>query len=144
MKCKDVMSKNIKWASPESTIKEAVNIMEQENCGAVPVVDQNMRIKGIVTDRDITLFTILQHKDPDTTQLKEFMSKDVITCLEEEDFHDLLTRMKEYQIRRIPIVNKENQLVGMVSLGDVAVKVPQEEHEAFEALERISEPVHTY
>ena len=110
----------------------------------MPVVDEDMHIKGIVTDRDITLFSVLQGKDPNTTRLKEFMSKDVITCLDEEDFHDLLTRMKEYQVRRIPIVNSENQLVGMVSLGDVAVKVPQEEHETYEALEKISEPVHSY
>ncbi|OGI01956.1 MAG: hypothetical protein A2Y25_03020 [Candidatus Melainabacteria bacterium GWF2_37_15] len=118
--------------------------MKEENCGVVPVVDQDMHVKGIVTDRDITLFTVLQHKDPETTKLGEFMSKDVITCLDEEDFDDLVTRMKEYQVRRIPIVNKENKLVGMVSLGDVAVKAPQEEHEVYEALERISEPVHSY
>jgi len=144
MKCKDVMSKNIKWCTPDCTIKDAVEIMKEENCGVVPVVDQDMHVKGIVTDRDITLFTVLQHKDPETTKLGEFMSKDVITCLDEEDFDDLVTRMKEYQVRRIPIVNKENKLVGMVSLGDVAVKAPQEEHEVYEALERISEPVHSY
>lgn len=144
MKCKDVMSKNIKWATSDCTVEDAVKIMQEENCGVVPVVDENQRVQGIVTDRDIALFTVLQHKKPETTKLSEFMTKDVITCLDNEDLNDLITRMREYQIRRIPIVDQENKLVGMVSLGDVAVKVPQEEHEIYEALERISEPVHSY
>lgn len=144
MKCKDVMSKNIKWATSDQTIEDAVKIMQEQNCGAVPVVDKNMRIQGVVTDRDITLFTVLQHKKPEITKLSEFMTKDVITCLDNEDLQDLIKRMREYQIRRIPIVDNENKLVGMVSLGDIAVKVPQEEHEVYEALEKISEPVHTY
>ena len=144
MKCKDVMSKNIKWATSDCTIQDAVEIMQEQNCGVVPVVDENQRIQGIVTDRDIVLFTVLQHKNPETTKLGEFMTKDVITCLDEEDLNDLITRMREYQIRRIPIVDQENKLIGMVSLGDIAVKVPQEEHEIYEALERISEPVHSY
>jgi len=144
MKCKDVMSKNVKWLHPDNTIEDAVNIMQEQNCGAVPVVNGDMRIEGIVTDRDITLFTVLQHKDPESTRLGEFMTKDIITCLADEDLENLVKRMREYQVRRIPIVDSNNKLIGMVSLGDLAVKVPQEEHEVFEALERISEPVHSY
>ncbi len=143
MKCKEVMSKNIKWAHPDNTIEDAVRIMEEQNCGAVPVTDKNLHILGIVTDRDIALFTVLQHKNPEKTKLGEFMTRDVITCLESEELEDLITRMREYQIRRIPIVDSKNRLIGMISLGDIAVKVPQEEHEIYEALERISEPVHT-
>ncbi len=144
MKCKDVMSKNIKWLHPEHTIEDAVEIMKEQNCGVVPVVNEDMELEGIVTDRDIALFTVLQHRQPETTKLGEFMTKDIISCLDEEDLEDLIKRMREYQVRRIPIVDEENKLIGMVSLGDIAVKVPQEEHEVFEALERISEPVHTY
>lgn len=143
MKCKDLMSKKIKWCTQDCTIQDAVHIMQEENCGVVPIVDENQKLKGIVTDRDITLFTVLQHKDPDSTKLEEFMTKDVISCLDDEDINDLITRMKEYQIRRIPIVDSENKLVGMVSLGDIAVKLPQEEHEVYEAFEKISEPVHS-
>lgn len=144
MKCKDIMSKTIKWASPECTIKEAVEIMQKQNCGAVPVVDEGHHVRGIVTDRDIALFSILNDKDPHTTKLKEFMHKDVITCMEEEELDHLITRMKEYQVRRIPIVDRENHLVGMISLGDIAVKLPEEEHKTYEALEKISEPVQSF
>ena len=143
MKCQQLMSHVTKWAYPESTVKQAVQLMKEQNCGAIPIVDKEMRLKGIVTDRDITLFVILQGKDPETTKLQEFMNKDVITCSETDELDEAISRMKQYKIRRIPIVDSQNKLKGMISLGDIAVKAPQEEHKAFEALEKISEPVHT-
>lgn len=142
MKCKDIMSKNVKWCTSECTVEDAVQIMQEQNCGAVPIVDDEMHLKGIVTDRDIALFVVLNHKNPEEARLSEFMHRDVITCLDEQDLDELISRMKEYQIRRVPIVDTENKLEGMVSLGDIAVKAPYEEHKTFEALERISEPVH--
>ncbi len=142
MKCKDVMSQKIKWCTPDCTAKEAVKIMKEENCGVIPVVDEKNKIKGIVTDRDITFFLVLKDKDPEKTKLKEFMSKDVITCKENDDLDKLVHRMKKYKVRRIPIVDKEDKLQGMISLGDIAVKVPKKEHKTYEALEKISEPVH--
>ncbi len=142
MKCQDIMCHETRWAHPESTVKEAVKIMKEQNCGAVPVVDEQMHLKGILTDRDVTLFVILQGKDPETTQLQEFMSKDVITCYGDESIDELISKMKQYQIRRIPVIDHENRLEGMISIGDIAVKAPEEEHKTFEAFEKISEPVH--
>jgi len=142
MKCKEIMSHKTRWCYPESTVKEAAQVMQEQNCGAIPVVDKDMHVQGIVTDRDITLFVILQGKKPEITMLKEFMNKDVITCYENESLDELISKMKKYQVRRIPIIDSENKLEGMISLGDIAVKASTEEHKTFETLEKISEPVH--
>ena len=142
MKCKEIMSHKTRWCTPECTVKEAVQLMQEHNCGAIPVVDEDMFVQGMVTDRDITLFVILQGKSPETTKLGEFMSRDVITCYEDETLDELVSKMKKYKIRRIPIINSENKLEGMISLGDVAVKAPTEGYETYETLEKISEPVH--
>jgi len=140
MKSRDIMTKYIKMCHSGCTIKDAVQIMQDLNCGAVPVVNDDLEPIGMVTDRDIALYTILNNKKPDQTMLDEFMSKPVITCLENEDADIAIQKMKENKIRRIPIVNDKNKLVGIISLGDVAV-VSQEEREACEALHDISTPV---
>lgn len=143
LKCKDVMSHKIKACYPHSTVKEAVSVMKEMNCGVVPVVDENYMVKGIVTDRDIALFVVLQNRDPETTRLEEFMNKDVITSSEDESIDDIVKKMKYYKIRRIPVVDNHGKLIGLISLGDIAVKVPEEEQMVYEAIEKISEPVHT-
>ncbi len=143
MKCKKIMSHNIKSCTPECSVRDAVLIMKEQNCGVVPVVNESNQVQGIVTDRDVALYTVLNEKDPDTTKLKEFMNKKVVTCFEDDDIESAITKMQKSQIRRIPIVNQENELLGLISLGDLAVKAGEkEEHEAFETLEKISEPVH--
>ena len=141
MKCKELMAKETRWCNPDCNVKHAVQLMKEQNCGAIPIVDEEMRLKGIVTDRDITLFVILQGKDPGETKLKDFMSKDVITCYDDDNLDTVISKMKQYQIRRIPIINRENKLQGMISLGDIAVKAPEEEQKTFEAFEKISESV---
>ncbi|MDD3013844.1 MAG: CBS domain-containing protein [Candidatus Gastranaerophilales bacterium] len=140
MKCRDIMTKYIKMCHSGCTIKDAVQIMQDLNCGAVPVINDNLEPVGMVTDRDIALYTVLNNKKPDQNQLEEFMSKPVITCFENEDIDIAIQKMKEKKIRRIPIVNEKNKLVGIISLGDIAV-VTQEQTEACEALHDISTPV---
>ncbi|EKE03288.1 MAG: CBS protein [uncultured bacterium] len=140
MKCRDVMTKYIKMCRPECTAKDAVQIMQELNCGAVPVINENNEIQGMVTDRDIALYTILNNKDPETTQVKEFMSKPVVTCHPDDDIDIAIKKMKENKVRRLPIVDENNKVVGIISLGDIAV-LSGEEHEVYEALENISEPV---
>lgn len=139
MKCSDIMTRDIKACHHKSTVKEAVQLMKKLNCGVMPVVDRNNILKGIVTDRDIVLYTVLNNKEPDKTFLEEFMTTDLLTCNENEDIDNAIHKMSKYQVRRIPIVDKDNKLVGLISIGDVAVKT-KEEHETFEALEHISEP----
>jgi len=140
MKCRDIMTKYLKMIHPDSTVKDAVQIMKDLNCGVVPVVGTNNEIMGIVTDRDITIYTVLNNKDPEKTKVSEFMSKPVITCKADDDIDLAIEKMKNNKIRRIPIVDDNNRVIGIISLGDVAV-ISKEEHETFEALENISSPV---
>jgi CBS domain-containing protein len=140
MQCSKIMTKNIKALHPESTAKEAILLMKELNCGVIPVVDRNNTLKGIVTDRDIALYIVLNDRDPEDTTLNEFMSTKLITCHPDNDVDIAIHKMSRYQVRRIPVVDDEFKLVGLISLGDVAVKV-REEHETYNALEHISEPV---
>ena len=138
MKCSEIMTRDIKVCYPESTIKDAVALMKELNCGVMPVADRNNTLKGIVTDRDIALYTVLNDKDPDKTVLSEFMTTDLVTCHEEEDIDNAVHKMSKYRVRRIPVVDKDYRIVGLITLGDIAVRT-YEEHETFEAFEKISE-----
>lgn len=138
MKCSDIMTKDIQACHPDSTVKDAVQMMKKLNCGVIPVVDENNVLQGIVTDRDAVFYTVLNDKEPDGTLLSEFMTKKLITCHSDEDLDNAIHKMSKYQIRRIPIVDDDFRLLGLISLGDIAVR-SKEEHETFEALEHISE-----
>jgi len=140
MKCRDIMTKYLKMCRPEGTIKDAVKIMDELNCGAVPIVDENNVLKGIVTDRDIALYTILNDKDPAKTNLKDFVRPNMVTCHPDDDIDIAITKMKDNKVRRLPVVDENNRVVGIISLGDIAV-TSGEEHETFEALENISFPI---
>jgi len=138
MKSKDIMTKDIKSCTPDCTIKEAVNIMKKLNCGVIPVVNKENILQGILTDRDIVMYSVLNDKDPETTLLEEFMITNVVTVQEEDDLDDVVRKMSDNQVRRIPVVDSYYRLQGLISLGDVAVR-SKDEHESFEALEHISE-----
>lgn len=140
MKCKDVMTKYIKMCRPESTMKDCLQIMKDLNCGAVPIVNENSVIQGIVTDRDIAIKGVLEGKNIERSQIQEIMTRNVITSHENDDIDHTIQLMKENKIRRIPIVDSQNKLKGIVSLGDIAV-ISKEEHEVFDAFETISSPV---
>ncbi|OGI31716.1 MAG: hypothetical protein A2287_04410, partial [Candidatus Melainabacteria bacterium RIFOXYA12_FULL_32_12] len=127
MKSRDVMTKFIKMCRPECTAKDAVQVMKELNCGAVPVVNENNEILGIVTDRDIALYTVLNNKDPEKTLVKEFMSKPVVTCHPDDDIDVVIEKMRKNKVRRIPVVDENNKVVGIISLGDIAV-ISGEEH----------------
>lgn len=140
MKCKDLMTKHVKTCTPECTAKQAAQIMQDWNCGVVPIINKNDEIQGIVTDRDIALYTALKNKKAENVYVKEFMTKNVFTCRHDQDIDTAISVMKSNKVRRLPIVNQQNQLVGLISLGDIAV-LSHEEHETFEALESISSPI---
>lgn len=137
MKVRDVMTKSITSIPPEATIKDAAQIMQQQNVGSVPVVDANGLV-GIVTDRDIVVRNIASGQDPMSTPVKNVMTSQVTTVTPEEDVQKITQIMSSRQIRRIPVV-EDQQLVGMVSLGDVAT-TGKTDMEASEALAEISKP----
>jgi len=117
---KDVMTSNPSVAREENTIYEVVRIMSREDCGVVPVVDLDDKCAGIITDRDICMRLVLDHLDPEDTVASELMSEDVITCHPDDDMEDVIAKMEREQIRRIPVVDDADKIVGIISEGDIA------------------------
>lgn len=116
----DVMTRGVYTLSPGDTVLDAACAMEQLDVGALPVCDGE-RLVGMVTDRDIVLRSVALQR-PATTPLREIMSQEVVWCFEDEPVDDVLGDMVQRQIRRLPVMNRQKQLVGLVSLGDIAAK----------------------
>ena len=134
MKVKDIMTKDVAYINPDSTVAEAAQLMQKHNVGSIPVCDQS-RIVGIVTDRDIIVRNIAHGNNPQSTPVRDVM---VTTATPEMDMNDVTKMMADNKIRRIPVVEK-NMIVGMVALGDVATDT-RFDFEASEALSEISRP----
>lgn len=118
---KDVMTQHPSACREEHTIYDVVRLMNREDCGVVPVVDDSDHCVGIITDRDICLKLVLDHLDPEDTPVSELMTTDVITCQPTDAIESIIQKMEKGQIRRIAVTDEENRLVGMISEGDIAL-----------------------
>lgn len=136
MKVSEVMTRQVRVIAPDRSIREAARLMDELNVGVLPVCD-GQRLLGIITDRDITVRATAVGKDPDNVPVREIMTEDVRWCFEDEAVEDVAQIMGDVQIRRIPVVDRNKRLVGIVALGDLATDRAQG---AGEALRRISEP----
>lgn len=133
----EVMTRGVRTMTPSDTVMMAAQAMDELNVGAIPVC-QGDQIVGIVTDRDIVVRGVAQGCAPDSTKLEDVMSTDVRCCRENQSLEEVLEEMRGVQVRRMPVVDDEGHVVGILSLGDVAVKAGEEC--AGEALADISEP----
>jgi CBS domain-containing protein len=136
MRVKDVMTENPQVVRPQASLKEAAEIMKSLDVGVVPVCE-NDRLVGMVTDRDIVVRAEAEGLSP-SAMVNQAMTSGVTFCLEEDDLDSAAKLMEEKQIRRLPVLNAQHRLVGIVSLGDLAVSGDQQT--AGEVLERVSEP----
>jgi CBS domain-containing protein len=116
---RDVMTPNPASVSDRDSIKRVAEIMKREDAGVVPVVD-GRKIIGIITDRDIVVRLLAEGKDPANAKVNEAMSKQVRTVKEDTPVNEVLELMSNEQIRRVPVTNSNNELVGIVSIGDIA------------------------
>lgn len=132
---KDVMSHDVQVIGPDGTIREAAQQMLRGNFGMMPV-EQNDYMIGVISDRDIAIRAIAEGKDANT-MVRNVMSRDVIVANENDSIEDAARLMGKHQIRRLPVVNAEKQLVGIVALGDFAVE-SEDIDIAAEALSEIS------
>lgn len=119
MKVSEVMTRDVRVANANETIQDAARIMAEIDAGAVPVGD-NDRLVGMLTDRDIAVRAVAKGKGPDT-KVSEVMTADVKYCFEDEDTEHVCSNLGDQQIRRIPVVNRDKRLVGILSLGDLAI-----------------------
>jgi CBS domain-containing protein len=134
LKIKEIMTKQVHWLNPDQTIREAARKMSEEDVGALPIADHD-RLVGMITDRDIAIRAVAEGKSP-STKLREVMSAQLKYCFEDEDLDHVSTNMAQIQMRRLPVMNREKRLVGIVSLGDLATRGAG--RQAAEALRGIS------
>lgn len=120
MKVRDIMSKDVRLASPDETIQKAAEMMAEADAGILPI-RENDRLVGMITDRDIAVRAVAKALDPQTTRVRDVMSPEVKYCFEDEDVNHVVQNMSDLQVRRLPVVNRDKQLVGIVSVGDIAV-----------------------
>lgn len=133
----DVMTRGVRTLSPHDSVISAAQAMEEMDVGVIPVCDGD-HLVGMVTDRDIVLRAVAHDRANNQTLLSHVMTAEPCWCYEDESVDDVIEAMREAQLRRMPVVDRAQQLVGIVSLGDLAVKA--DEGKAGEALEQISEP----
>lgn len=139
MKVSDVMTTEVETVQMDSTLEEVASIMKVENVGAVPVVDEDEDLVGIITDRDIVVRCVADGKNPAETNVEEVLSHELETIEPDADIEEAARLMADKQIRRLPVC-EEGELVGMISIGDLAVKTPQVDASG-EALREISQGV---
>ena len=138
MQLRDVMTRDVEVVHPNATLREAAEKMEALNVGPLPVCDGE-RLVGMVTDRDITVRATSAGLDPNEATVREVMSPEAAYCFEDQDTDEAARLMEERQIRRLVILDRDKRLVGIVSLGDLAVTT-QDDQLSGEVLERVSEP----
>ena len=135
---KEIMTSGVEVVTPEATIQEAAEKMRHLDIGPLPVCDGD-RLVGLLTDRDITVRAVAEGRNPTTTQVRDVMTPEVVYGYDDQDSQDAARLMEQYQIRRLPVLNRAKRLVGIVSLGDLAVHAGGQPL-AGEVLEQVSAP----
>ena len=120
MQVRDAMTSNVRTVRSGASIREAAHAMADADIGALPVEDGD-RLAGMITDRDIAIRAIAIGKGPDTT-VGEVMSPEVLYCFDDDDLDDICENLSDIQVRRLPVVNRDKRLVGILSLADLAKK----------------------
>jgi CBS domain-containing protein len=136
MKVSEVMTREVKTIQPDQPVQEAASFMLSADAGSIPVTDGE-RLVGMITDRDIAVRGVAKGHGPDTP-VRDLMSDDVISVRLDDDCQDVASKMSEAQVRRLPVIDEQNKLCGIVSLGDLARETDGEG--AHEALEGVSQP----
>lgn len=138
MLVKDLMTTGVHLVPPDQTLREAARAMEAIDAGVLPVCE-GTKLVGIVTDRDITVRGTAEGLDPSKARVGDIMTRDVIACSEDQDVEDAARVMEEEQIRRVPVLDREMRVTGIISVADVAVRA-RDKKLAGELIERVSEP----
>jgi len=123
MKVSKCMTRDVELVSPTQTIRDAAQMMADLDAGALPV-QQDDRLVGMITDRDIAVRAVAQGKSPET-RVRDVMSPEVLYCFDDQEIEDVSRNMGEVKVRRLPVVNRDKRLVGIISIGDLALKEEQ-------------------
>jgi CBS domain-containing protein len=136
MKVSEAMTRRVRVANPKETVQHAAQVMAKMDVGALPV-GENDHLVGMITDRDIAIRGVAKGKGPQA-RVRDVMTKDVKYCFDDQEVEEVTRNMADIQVRRLPVVDHDKRLVGILSLGDIAIS--HESIEAAEALSGISQP----
>jgi CBS domain-containing protein len=144
MRAADIMTENPEVVTPDATLADAARKMRDLDVGIIPVVESegNRRLRGVITDRDITIRAVAEGRDATSTRVSDVMTSGVETCNKNDSVQDVLQLMEREQVRRVPITDREGRLVGIIAQADVATDLDSElgSRRVADTLERISEP----
>lgn len=140
MKCRDLMTKDPVVCMPSDTVDKVAQVMKSEDVGPVPIVEDSMtkKLLGIVTDRDLALKIVAEGREPRSTKVGDVMTTNPVSCRPDDDIEDALDAMEEHQVRRLPIVDEENRVVGIIAQADVARRLDSDD--TADLVEEVSEP----
>ena len=139
MQVKDIMTKDVITVNSDDTVLHVAKLMTNYNIGCIPVVESGNKVLGVITDRDIVIAMAKYNRDPENTLAVNIMTSGVYSVKPDADLSQALDLMKKQQIRRLPVIEGES-LLGMLSLGDVAVYASHADEEISDALTEISLP----
>jgi len=139
MRVREVMTPTVEVIHPDSTLQEAAAKMKARDIGPLPVCD-NRQLVGMLTDRDITVRATAEGENPTAIRVRDIMTPEVMYCFEDQLVGEAARLMQENQVRRLVVLNRDQRLVGIVSLGDLAVEAGDEQLTG-QTLEQVSEPV---
>ena len=140
-KCSDVMTQNPVCCLPTDSVSKAAQLMKAENVGSIPVIEdeQTMKLIGIVTDRDLAVQVVAPERDAGSTQVADVMTDEVVSCRASDDVQKAVDAMSQHQLRRMPVIDSDHRIVGIISQADVATRVDRTEETA-EMVKEISQP----
>jgi CBS domain-containing protein len=124
MLVKDIMTAHAEWIGAGATLREVARKMREQDIGCLPVGD-NDRLIGMITDRDICCRAVAEGLDPTTTKAKDVMSKGIVWCYDDQTDAEAITLMEDKKIHHLPVLNRRKRIVGVLSLGDLALRSPQ-------------------
>jgi CBS domain-containing protein len=141
MNVQEVMTSHPACGAPAQSAAEAAKLMKSQNVGSLPVCEtrDGKRLLGIVTDHDLAIKVLAEGRDPKNTRLEEIMTRHPITCHESDDLENVLNAMQRNQIRRIPVVDEKDQLIGIVAQADIALR-GKEPQKTARVVSEISKP----
>ena len=134
MEIRELMTKGCSYLAPNTSLAQAAQKMREDDIGSLPI-GENDKLIGMVTDRDIVVRGIAEGKDASATSVSEVMSDNLYYCFDDQLADDVASNMSEMQVRRLPVVDREKRLVGIVTLGDLAAKgAPAKAKKALEGI----------
>ncbi len=134
---KDYMTKDVAYCSPDTELQKVAQMMVDFDCGEIPVLDQDKKVVGVVTDRDIACRVVARGRNPSKLTARECMSDHIVTINQDASFDECVDLMEDNKVRRLPVVDQDGHCCGIISQADLA---RNEEHKAGEVIRKLSRP----